>query len=98
MKKAIILIITAFFAISTVSICFADVYVKGYYRKDGTYVPGHYRSSPDGNPWNNWSTKGNVNPYTGKKGYKNPYSGNGGYSNPYQGYSNPYQGIYDQNE
>lgn len=23
-----------------------DVYVKGYYRKDGTYVKGHYRSKP----------------------------------------------------
>jgi hypothetical protein len=23
-----------------------DVYVNGYYRKDGTYVRGHYRSSP----------------------------------------------------
>lgn len=23
-----------------------DVYVHGYYRKDGTYVRGHYRSSP----------------------------------------------------
>ena len=23
-----------------------NVYVRGYYRKDGTYVPGHYRSSP----------------------------------------------------
>lgn len=51
----------------------ADVYVNGYYRKDGTYVKPHYRSDPDGSVLNNWSTKGNVNPYTGKRGTKNPY-------------------------
>jgi len=50
----------------------ADVYVRGYYRSDGTYVRPHYRSPPDGNVWNNWSTKGNINPYTGKPGYKYP--------------------------
>jgi hypothetical protein len=26
------------------------VYVKGYYRRDGTYVRGHYRSAPGSNP------------------------------------------------
>lgn len=30
----------------TAATAFAD-YVKPYVRKDGTYVPGHYRSSPD---------------------------------------------------
>jgi TPR repeat protein len=34
-------------------------------------VAPHYRSAPDHNPYNNWSTKGNVNPYTGKAGTKN---------------------------
>ncbi|ENU19713.1 hypothetical protein F994_01643, partial [Acinetobacter bohemicus ANC 3994] len=48
----------------------ADVKVKGYYRKDGTYVQPHYRSNPDGNFYNNWSTSGNVNPYTGEYGIK----------------------------
>jgi hypothetical protein len=46
------------------------VHVRGYVRKDGTYVPPHYRSAPDGNFYNNWSTKGNVNPYTGEPGTK----------------------------
>ena len=45
---------------------YADVWVSGYYRKDGTYVKGHWRSSPDGNPYNNWSFPGNINPYTGR--------------------------------
>lgn len=49
---------------------FADVYVKGYYKRDGTYVRPHMRSNPDRSFYNNWSTKGNVNPYTGKVGTK----------------------------
>jgi hypothetical protein len=52
----------------------ADVHVRGYYRKNGTYVRPHMRSNPDGNPWNNWSTLGNRNPYTGKPGTKVPRS------------------------
>lgn len=49
-----------------------DVHVKGYYKKDGTYVAPHYRSHPDHSYNNNWSVKGNVNPHTGKPGTKNP--------------------------
>lgn len=44
----------------------AQVHVNGYYRSNGTYVAPHVRSSPDGNPYNNYSYPGNVNPYTGK--------------------------------
>lgn len=44
----------------------AQTYVRGYTRSDGTYVQGHWRSSPDGNPYNNYSYPGNTNPYTGK--------------------------------
>ncbi len=50
----------------------SDVWVKDYIRKDGTYVQPHYRSYPDGDFWNNWSSWGNYNPYTGKQGYKLP--------------------------
>lgn len=49
-----------------------SVSVKGYYRKDGTYVAPHMRSAPDGNPYNNWSYPGNTNPYTGKVAPGNP--------------------------
>jgi len=44
--------------------------VRGYFRKDGTYVAGYKRTAPDGNFNNNWSTQGNVNPYTGQVGTK----------------------------
>ncbi|MFA5060157.1 MAG: hypothetical protein WC676_05970 [Candidatus Omnitrophota bacterium] len=63
---------------------YADTYVDGYYRKDGTYVQPHYRSSPNSTEYDNYSTKGNYNPYTGKEGTKNP--DNDGYSGSY----NPY--------
>lgn len=49
----------------------AQVSVRGYIRKDGTYVAPHMRSSPDSYKFNNYSTKGNVNPYTGAVGTKN---------------------------
>ena len=48
----------------------ADVYVRGYYRSNGTYVQPHYRSNPDSSFYNNWSTYPNINPYTGTKGTK----------------------------
>ena len=44
--------------------------VKGYTRKDGTYVPPSHATNPDTSRQNNWSHKGNVNPYTGKEGTK----------------------------
>lgn len=47
-----------------------QVQVRGYVRKDGTYVAPHYRTPADGNFYNNWSTFGNVNPYTGRPGTK----------------------------
>lgn len=53
----------------------AQVFVQGYTTKNGTYVAPHYRSAPDSNPYNNWSVKPNVNPYTGKMGTKSPYGG-----------------------
>lgn len=49
-----------------------DTYVRGYYKRDGTYVQPHYRTKPNRNPYDNFSTKGNVNPYTGQKGYRDP--------------------------
>lgn len=54
----------------------ADEYVNGYSRKDGTYVEGHYRTSPNSNPYDNYSSKGNTNPYTGGRGYEQPSTSN----------------------
>lgn len=32
----------------------SDTYVKGYYKKNGTYVAPYYRSAPDGIKSNNY--------------------------------------------
>lgn len=70
----------------------ADTYVNGYTRRDGTYVQPHYRTNPDNNRFNNYSSQGMTNPYTGRTGTTNSY---GTYSNPY-GSSQPRNtyGIY----
>ena len=46
-------------------------HVHGYYKKDGTYVAPYERTSPNGTTSENYSHKGNVNPYTGAPGTKN---------------------------
>lgn len=48
----------------------AATYVKSYFRKDGTFVGAHFRSNPDHSFLNNYSTYGNINPFTGEKGTK----------------------------
>ena len=71
----------------------SDTYVKGYYRSNGTYVQPHYRTSPDNSLHNNYSTKGNVNPYTGRKGTVNPYGSSGRYNSRNNGLKN----LFDNN-
>ncbi len=64
MKKSL-----AFVAIALLSgLASAQTYVQGHVRSDGTYVQGHVRSSPNGTTSDNYSTRGNVNPYTGQAG------------------------------
>jgi hypothetical protein len=48
----------------------ADEYVNGYYKKNGTYVEGYNRTSSNSTKDDNYSTKGNQNPYTGTYGTK----------------------------
>jgi hypothetical protein len=48
-------------------------YVRGYSTMSGTYVAPHRQTNPNKSLFDNWSTKGNVNPFTGKPGTKNPY-------------------------
>ncbi len=78
---------------------YADTWVNGYTKKNGTFVQGHYRSSPDNNPYNNWSTKGNVNPYTGRIGTRNvnPYTGSTGMKK-YDSFGDPYNSNYGRAE
>ena len=41
----------------------SDVSVRGYYRSNGTYVKPHMRTAPNGTKRDNFSYKGNTNPY-----------------------------------
>lgn len=47
--------------------------VKTHIRSNGTVVQSHYRTPKNKTKADNWSTKGNTNPYTGKKGTKSAY-------------------------
>jgi hypothetical protein len=51
---------------------FADKSVRGHTRKNGTVVQPHSRSNGNRTQNDNYSTKGNSNPYTGKSGTKTP--------------------------
>ncbi len=58
--------------VADVSSAFArpSAHVGGYTNRRSTYVAPHYRTTPDRSKINNWSSRGNVNPYTGKRGTK----------------------------
>jgi hypothetical protein len=58
--------------LGTCSLAHADNNVRGHFRGNGTYVQPYHRSSRDNNPNNNWSTRPNINPYTGRQGTQAP--------------------------
>jgi len=47
-----------------------EVSVGSYYRQNGTYVSPYIRTAPNQTRNDNWSTIGNINPYTGRAGTK----------------------------
>lgn len=51
----------------------STTHVKGYFRKNGTYVAPHARTKADRTQFNNWTTEGNINPYTNEIGTKKAY-------------------------
>jgi hypothetical protein len=72
-------ILFAFLIISTTFSTFAQtnsrhIKVSGYYRNNGTYVQPYFRTAPNTTNRDNFSTKGNTNPYTGKPGWIEPDS------------------------
>jgi hypothetical protein len=62
-----------------------DHYTRGYVRRDGSYVGGYHATNPNGTRNDNYSTRGNINPYTGKWGTKPRDEDLPGY---YRGYGN----------
>lgn len=59
--------------VSLSTVAQADQYVNGYYRNNGTYVQPYQRTAPNNTMQDNYSTRGNVNPYTGQAGTVDPY-------------------------
>lgn len=70
MKKMMILIAVASVAFPALA---NDHAVKGYVKKDGTYVAPTVATNPNSTKVDNYSSKGNVNPATGKEGTVDPY-------------------------
>ncbi len=95
MKNFICLI--CLFVFSTTAFA-GQVWVKGYTRKDGTYVQGHYRTTPDQYRYNNKSSqtqggyqRDEFSSGTGATNKKNPTwyqrdNDNDGQYNPYDPY------------
>lgn len=46
--------------------------VKGHVTKNGTYVAPHQKTNPNNTQRDNWTSKPNINPTTGKAGTKEP--------------------------
>jgi hypothetical protein len=70
-------LITAAFALALISgtaLAQGYNYHQGYTTQNGTYVQPHYQTNPNGNPFDNWSSRPNTNPFTGQPGTHNPYS------------------------
>ena len=83
MKKVFFFI--AFLFAAATSFAQTSTYVSGYTKSNGTYVQGYYRTTPNNTRNDNYSTVGNVNPYTGSYGTKpadNYYVAPSTYSTP----------------
>ncbi len=71
MYKALIgLLLAVSLFVATSPVALAVVRVKGFVNKRGSYTPPHYRSSPNKSKLDNYSHKGNVNPFNGKVGQR----------------------------
>ena len=74
MKKTILLF--SFLFTAGIVSAQTSVWQNGYTKSNGTYVNGHYKTTSNSTNWDNYSTKGNTNPYSGKSGTKaRDYSG-----------------------
>lgn len=47
--------------------------VKGYVKSDGTYVSPTRATNPNSTKLDNYSSKPNINPSTGKRGTRDPF-------------------------
>jgi hypothetical protein len=47
-------------------------YVQPHFNSNGSYTGGHYRTNPNNTQRDNFGTRGNYNPYTGRYGTRAP--------------------------
>jgi hypothetical protein len=63
-----LLLIGVLFTVSSSAVEARTIRVKSYTTRRGTYVNSYYRTSPNRYKFDNYSSKGNYNPYTGRAG------------------------------
>lgn len=49
-----------------------STYVQPRFNSNGTYTSGHQRTAPNNTQYDNYGTRGNYNPYTGRTGTRAP--------------------------
>lgn len=69
MKRLLLIAVVATVSLHVVA---ANHAVKGYVKKDGTYVEPTVATNPNSSKLDNYSTKGNTNPVSGKDGTVDP--------------------------
>ena len=91
MKKLVSLFFLSLIIVLSISDVALAEYVRGYYRKNGSYVSGYNRSNSNSTVADNYSFKGNINPYTGATGtnyYRSSPSSSYFGTSPSQGWRN----------
>lgn len=69
-----LLVALSILSLSVVKVEARTTRVRGYYKpSSGRYVMPHYKTAPNSYRWDNYSSKGNYNPYSGKIGSKSWY-------------------------
>jgi len=50
----------------------SSTYVQPRINSNGNYVSGHQRTTPNNTQFDNYGSRGNYNPYTGRTGTRSP--------------------------
>jgi hypothetical protein len=74
MHKSVLVALVAGVAFVGAASAADDHLVNGYIKKDGVHVAPFMQTNPNATKLDNFSTRGNVNPYTGKAGTAIPYA------------------------
>jgi|SaaInlStandDraft_2_1057019.scaffolds.fasta_scaffold07326_9 hypothetical protein len=91
MKKILFLVTVIAFSSQV-----AAGWVNGYTKSNGTYVQGYNRSDSNNTVRDNYSYKGNTNPYTGAKGgnYNRDSPSSGYYDRSNQSYGSGSKSVW----